>query len=89
MTTAPMTWDESGGAMSREYEKAPKGHRRLWVICYRIDNRWQADGEWYMSRDAAESHARDTARQYWWRSKVVPIDVPVGVLPLPRYRGER
>jgi hypothetical protein len=66
-----------------EYGAVPRGHRRLWVVCYRIDTKWQADGEWFLSRDDAESQARDNGRSYWWASKVVPIDVPVGLLPLP------
>lgn len=67
----------------KQYNPPPRGYRRMWVISYRIDGKWQADGEWFTSREGAEGQVSANGNDYGWQHFVAPVDVPRSVL-----RGE-
>lgn len=47
---------------------------RLFAIRYRIDGRWQADGEWFTTFGAAQEQAHANARQYGWDAQVFAVE---------------
>jgi len=47
---------------------------RLFAIRYRIDGRWQADGEWFDTRRAARDQATENARRYGWDAQVFAVE---------------
>lgn len=76
--TTPKTKRASATAVKTNYAPPPKGHARLWLITYRIDGKWQQDGEWFLKRRHAEEIASDNG--FGWQHCLVPLDVPRGLL---------
>lgn len=64
----------------KQYEPPPRGYTRLWLISYRIDGKWQTDGEWYRSRAAAEGQVDANGSDYGWEFFVAPADVPASLI---------
>lgn len=64
---------------SRKATKPSRIPRRAWLIFYRIDGRWQTDGEWF-GREGAYSQARQNQRDHGWEYVVAGVDVPMGAL---------
>lgn len=45
---------------------------KLWVIEYRIDGKWQEDGEWWTTKRAALSQAIENMRTNHWGYRIMP-----------------
>lgn len=57
------------------YAGRPRAPKRVWLIFYRIDGRWQGDGEWF-DRAGAHSQARANREAFGWDYVVAPVAVP-------------
>lgn len=73
---------------ARKATKHPNIPRRAWLIFYRIDGKWQTDGEWF-DREGALGQADANRQEFGWESVVVGVDVPLSALRRMRKIDER
>lgn len=49
---------------------------KLYLIAYKIEGKWQLDGEWYVDEPGAKDQAETNKRAMGWDYLIVPVARP-------------